>query len=135
MNVNLQMFAIYNLKIQTGHITEIYLHAGVALSPALPTYRYLQSVVKPEPQLLCMRPSASLWSVSLQWKCVSTSLDSVRSCPLSLLFIWYLWVVHVHRIYRKKTRFWICICNEKVLSPAPTKTFIQQFDRLLQFYL
>lgn len=45
MNVYLQMFAIYNLKIQTGHITEIYLHAGVALSPALPTYRYLQSVV------------------------------------------------------------------------------------------
>lgn len=61
MNVNLQMFAIYNLRIQTGHITEIYLHAGVALSPVLPTYRYLQSVVKPEPQLLCMRPSASLY--------------------------------------------------------------------------
>lgn len=38
MNVNLQMFAIYNLKIQTGHITEIYLHAGVALSPALSTH-------------------------------------------------------------------------------------------------
>lgn len=60
MNVNLQMFAVYNLKIQTGHITENYLHAGVALSPVLPTYRYLQSVVKPEPQLPCMRPSASL---------------------------------------------------------------------------
>lgn len=61
MNVNLQMFAVYNLKIQTGHITENYLHAGAALSPELPTYRYLQSVVKPEPQLLCMRPSASLY--------------------------------------------------------------------------
>lgn len=87
MNVNLQMFAIYNLKIQTGHITEIYLHAGVALSPALPTYRYLQSVVKPEPQTAVYATICFPISVSLQWKCVSTSLDSVRSCPLSLLFI------------------------------------------------
>lgn len=130
MNVNLQMFAIYNLKIQTGHITENYLHAGAALSPELPTYRGEAGTPTAVYATICF-PIA----VSLQWECVSTSLDSVRSGPLSLLFIWYLWVVHVHRIYRKKTRFWICICNEKVLSPASTKTFIQQFDRLLQFYL
>lgn len=65
MNVNLRMFAFYILEMQTGHFTEKY----VALSPALP--RYLSSVVKPEPRLLCIRPSASL-----QLKCVQTSLDS-----------------------------------------------------------
>lgn len=69
MNVNLRMFAFYILEMQTWHFTEKYLHAGVALSPALP--RYLSSVVKPEPRLLCIRPSASL-----QLKCVQTSLDS-----------------------------------------------------------
>lgn len=69
MNVNLRMFAFYILEMQTGHFTEKYLHTGVALSPALP--RYLSSVVKPEPRLLCIRPSASL-----RLKCVQTSLDS-----------------------------------------------------------
>lgn len=130
------MFAIYNLKIQTGCITEIYLHAGVALSPALPTHIDIYNLWWSRNPNCCVCDHLLPYiSVSLQWKCVSTSLDSVRSCPLSLLFIWYLWVVHVHRIYRKKTRFWKCICNEKVLSSASTKTFIQQFDRLLQFYL
>lgn len=58
----------------------------------------------------------------------------VRSSLVALHLI-FMGRTCTHRIYRKKTRFWKCICNEKVLSSASTKTFIQQFDRLLQFYL
>lgn len=35
----------------------------------------------------------------------------------------------------RKQGFEYVYATEKVLSPASTKTFIQQFDRLLQFYL
>lgn len=135
MNVNLQMFAVYNLKIQTGHITEYDLQPGVALSPVLPTYRYLQSVVKPEPQLLCMRPSASLYLFLFNGNAYRLPLipsgPVLSRCSSFDIYGSYMYIGYIGR----KQGFEYVYATEKVLSPASTKTFIQQFDRLLQFYL
>lgn len=43
----------------------------------------------------------------------------------------YLYIGYIGR----KQGFEYVYATEKVLSPASTKTFIQQFDRFLQFYL
>lgn len=103
MNVNLRMFAFYILEMQTGHFTEKYLHAGVALSPALP--RYLSSVVKPEPRLLCIRPSASL-----QLKCVQTSLDS--GPVLSHCFSFDIYRLYMNYVFSLKT-----FCHQRLPRP------------------
>lgn len=131
------MFAIYNLKIQTGYITEIYLHAGVALSPVLPTYRYLQSVVKPEPQLLCMRPSASLYLFLFNGN--AYLLPLIPSGPvLSRCSSFDIYGSYMYIGYKEENKVLNMFMQWK--SPVTSiyymcKTFIQQFDRLLQFYL
>lgn len=97
------MFAFYILEMQTGHFTEKYLHTGVALSPALP--RYLSSVVKPEPRLLCIRPSASL-----QLKCVQTSLDS--GPVLSHCFSFDIYRLYMNYVFSLKT-----FCHQRLPRP------------------
>lgn len=93
------MFAFYILEMQTGHFTEKY----VALSPALP--RYLSSVVKPEPRLLCIRPSASL-----QLKYVQTSLDS--GPVLSHCFSFDIYRLYMNYVFSLKT-----FCHQRLPRP------------------
>lgn len=112
MNVNLRMFVFYILEMQTGHFTEKY----VALSPALP--RYLSSVVKPEPRLLCIRPSASL-----RLKCVQTSLDSgpvLSHCFSFDIYRLYMIIenkVQIHNyVFSLKT-----FCHQRLPRPLSNK--------------
>lgn len=121
MNVNLQMFAVYNLKIQTGHITENYLHAGAALSPELPTYRYLQSVVKPEPQLLCMRPSASLYLFLFNGNAYRLPLipsgPVLSRCSSFDIYGSYMYIGYIGRKQGFKYVYAMKYCHQHLLRP------------------
>lgn len=130
------MFAIYNLKIQTGHITEIYLHAGVALSPALSTHINIYNLWWSRNPHCCVCDHLLPYDLFL-FNGNAYRLPLIPSGPVlsrcSSFDIYgsYMYIGYIGR----KQGFEYVYATEKVLSPASTKTFIQQFDRLLQFYL
>lgn len=113
----------------------IYMQALLYPPYCLHNYRYLQSVVKPEPQLLCMRPSASLYLFLFNGNAYRLPLipsgPVLSRCSSFDIYGSYMYIGYIGR----KQGFKYVYATEKVLSPASTKTFIQQFDRLVQFYL
>lgn len=113
----------------------IYMQALLYPPHCLHSYRYLQSVVKPEPKLLCMRPSASLYLFLFNGNAYRLPLipsgPVLSRCSSFDIYGSYMYIGYIGR----KQGFEYVYAIEKVLSPASTKTFIQQFDRLLQFYL